>query len=88
MGSVRGRLDGEEWEIGRLMVAPDLRGHGLGRLLLDHIQEVAAPGATSYRLFTGKHSEANLRRYRRAGFSVREVGEGRSGPVALTKRRR
>ena len=88
VGSVRGRLDGHEWDIGRLMVAPDLRGRGLGRVLLDHIMAVAPPQATAYRLFTGKHSEANLRRYKRAGFSVREVLDGRSGPVVLWRPRR
>ena len=88
VGSVRARLDDREWDIGRLMVAPDLRGRGLGRALLDHIMAVAPPQATSYRLFTGKQSEANLRRYKRAGFSVREVLDGRSGPVVLWRPRR
>ena len=27
--------DGEVWHVGRLMVAPDLQGHGLGRSLLE-----------------------------------------------------
>ncbi|WP_121252291.1 tRNA (guanosine(37)-N1)-methyltransferase TrmD [Nocardioides ferulae] len=88
VGSVRGRLDGQTWEIGRLMVAPDLRGRGLGRLLLEHAQRTAPAEATAYRLFTGKHSVDNLRRYKKAGFSVRETLPGRSGPVVLTKRRR
>ncbi len=88
VGSVRGRLEGAEWEIGRLMVAPDLRGRGLGRVLLDHIMAVAPPDATAYVLLTGKFSEANLRRYRRAGFSVREVLGGRVGPVILWRPRR
>ncbi len=88
VGSVRGRLDGHEWDIGRLMVAPDLRGRGLGRALLDHIMAAAPPDATAYRLLTGKHSEANLRRYKRAGFSVREVLHGPSGPAVLWRPRR
>ncbi|RLV48828.1 tRNA (guanosine(37)-N1)-methyltransferase TrmD [Nocardioides mangrovicus] len=85
VGSVRGRLDGETWEIGRLMVAPDLRGVGLGRLLLEHAESLAPTQATTYRLFTGVASEANLRRYRRAGYRRRSVGTGRSGPVTLEK---
>lgn len=88
VGSVRGRLDGEEWDIGRLMVAPDLRGLGLGRALLEHIERVAVPEATTYRLFTGKNSAGNLRMYRTAGFRVQEVLDGASGPVVLVKPRR
>ncbi len=87
VGSVRGHLDGDEWDIGRLMVAPDLRGRGLGRALLDHIMSVAPPSAVSFRLFTGTHSEANLRRYKRAGFSVRKVLDGKAGPVLLWRPR-
>ncbi len=35
--------DGTVWHIGLLMVAPDLRGRGLGRFLLEHAER-AAPG--------------------------------------------
>ena len=53
-------------EIGRLAVAPDRQGEGLGSLLL---REVIArsPGEALW-LFTGEHSEGNLRLYRRLGF--------------------
>lgn len=93
VASVRGRLETSDerghpsWEIGRLMVAPDLRGRGFGRALLDLIQH-AAPGAvTSYRLLTGVHSLDNQRLYRSAGFRI--VGRGDpDGTVTLTKRRR
>ncbi len=88
VGSVRGRLDETAWEIGRIMVAPDLRGRGLGRALLEHGQAVAPPTATSYRLFAGKNSQANLRMYKKAGFRVREILDGPSGPALLTKPRR
>jgi tRNA (guanine37-N1)-methyltransferase len=90
VGSVRGRLDDDgAWSIGRLMVAPDLRGRGLGRVLLEHAEAVAHPDATAYRLVTGKDSEANLRRYRRAGYRVVEVlDDFPSGPAVLAKPRR
>ncbi len=88
VGSVRGRLEDATWEIGRLMVAPDLQGRGLGRVLLEHAERVAPPGAAAYRLVTGKGSEANLRRYKRAGYRVHEVLDGPSGPAVLTKQRR
>ena len=41
VGAVRGRSEGETWDVGRLMVAPDLQGRGLGRLLLDAIEQAA-----------------------------------------------
>ncbi|CUR59817.1 tRNA (guanine-N(1)-)-methyltransferase [metagenome] len=86
VGSVRGQLEGEVWEIGRLMVAPDLQGRGLGRVLLEHIQAVAPAEVTTYRLVTGAHSADNLRMYRKAGFSVRGPLPD-SVAVVMTKRR-
>src|SRR4051794_4453138 len=41
IGAVRARRDGTAWEIGRLMVAPDLAGQGLGRRLLAHAEAQA-----------------------------------------------
>jgi tRNA (guanine37-N1)-methyltransferase len=87
VGSVRGRLDGDQWDIGRIMVAPDLQGRGLGRTLLEHIQEVAAPQASSYRLFTGAGSARNIRLYQKAGFRLRPGQAPEPGVVVLTKRR-
>lgn len=91
VGSVRGRVVDDEptvWEIGRLMAAPDLRGRGLGRVLLEHIERAAPPTVQRFRLFTGLHSEANLRRYKRAGYRVVATHDGPSGPVVLEKPRR
>jgi len=88
VGAVRGRLDGEVWDIGRLMVAPDLQGRGLGRALLDHIQAVAPPAATSYSLFTGAASAENQRMYKKAGFRLRPDSPAPPGAVVLTKPRR
>jgi tRNA (guanine37-N1)-methyltransferase len=85
VGAVRCRLDGEVWDIGRLMVAPDLRGRGLGRWLLEHAERTAAPGATRVSLFTGAHSEANLRMYRRAGYRRDREQPDDTGVVRLGK---
>ena len=73
VGSVRGRLDllpdgDPEWLIGRLMVAPDLQGRGVGRWMLESIEAAAPPDARSIGLITGARSEDNLRMYHRAGF--------------------
>ncbi len=86
IASVRGRLEDTTWHIGRLMVAPDLQGKGLGRALLEHIQQVAPPGATTFRLITGESSRDNQRLYRKAGFRKLATSEV-PGAVAFTKRR-
>jgi tRNA (guanine37-N1)-methyltransferase len=86
IASVRGRLSAErEWEIGRLMVVPDLAGRGLGRWLLSRIERAAPPEATSYRLFTGEHSDRNLRMYRRAGYRSAPDVVDQPGVVTLVK---
>jgi tRNA (guanine37-N1)-methyltransferase len=69
VGSVRGRVVDGEYEIGRLMVAPDLQGLGLGRLLLRHILGTA-PAGTPFVLSTGSLSVDNQRMYRAAGFEI------------------
>ena len=63
-----GRLDGETWHIGRLMVAPDLRGRGLGRWLLAHVEAAAPPDADRLSVVTGAQSAANLRMCKKAGY--------------------
>jgi tRNA (guanine37-N1)-methyltransferase len=70
------------------MVAPDVQGQGLGRMLLELAEEAAPPEATTYVLFTGARSAANLRRYKKAGYRQRPDLEAPPGAVVLTKRRR
>ncbi|MDQ4115204.1 MAG: tRNA (guanosine(37)-N1)-methyltransferase TrmD [Actinomycetota bacterium] len=88
VGSVRARLEGDVWEIGRLMTAPGMQGRGLGRQLLDHIQAVAPATATTYSLFTGAKSERNQKIYKKAGFRLRRDLDAPPGAVILTKPRR
>ena len=89
VGAVRGRLEetpgGQAWDIGRIMVAPDLQGRGLGRALLAHIEAVADPAATTYLLFTGARSADNIRMYKKAGYRVRTDLEAPPLAVILTK---
>ena len=59
---------GDTWDIGRLMVAPDRRGEGLGGLLLRHAEERAPREAERLALFTGRRSDRNLAMYERAGY--------------------
>jgi ribosomal protein S18 acetylase RimI-like enzyme len=69
IGAVRGRTDGETCEIGRLAVAPDRQGSGVGTSLVRAIEE-RFPGVRRFELFTGYRSEANIRLYRRLGYRV------------------
>ncbi len=85
VGAVRGRREGTVWDIGRLMVAPDLQGRGLGRALLAHAEAVAPREAGSCSLHTGAASTRNLAMYRRAGFRMRPDLEAPPGAVVLTK---
>lgn len=72
IGSVRGRTvttgDSTAWEIGRLMVAPDIQGRGLGSRLLQHVLDRADPAASSYLLVTGANSRRTIKWYAKAGF--------------------
>ena len=70
VGAVRARLDGTDWDIGRIMVAADLQGRGLGRQLLEHAEQAAPEDARRVVLFTGTGSERNLRMYKKAGYRV------------------
>jgi ribosomal protein S18 acetylase RimI-like enzyme len=68
VGSVRAVRHGTDGQIGRLVVAPDRQGQGLGTRLL-RAAEAILPGATRYVLFTGHASDANLRLYTRLGYT-------------------
>jgi ribosomal protein S18 acetylase RimI-like enzyme len=61
--------DGTLAEIGRLAVVPDRQGQGLGSRLLEAVEARLPDGVREIRLFTGERSEANLRLYRRLGYS-------------------
>jgi tRNA (guanine37-N1)-methyltransferase len=89
VASVRGRVDPADsstWQIGRLMVAPDLQGRGLGRALLAFAEGQAPAGTAAYWLNTGATSERNLRTYRKAGYGVLPGGGTHPGTVDLVKR--
>jgi len=79
VGAVRTSLTGESWQIGRLMVAPDLVRQGLGRWLLEFAERRAPERATQCKLFTGAQSARNLRMYTQAGY-VESAGDETSRP--------
>lgn len=68
VGSVRAREFDGTCQIGRLIVAPELQGQGLGTRLLREI-EARFPSVARFELFTGSRSEANIRLYERLGYS-------------------
>ncbi|MCU1605710.1 MAG: family acetyltransferase [Modestobacter sp.] len=68
VGSVRARVADGVLRIGRLVVAPDQQGRGVGRALLEAVEEAAGPDAHTAELFTGHRSAGNLRLYRRLGY--------------------
>lgn len=76
IGSVRASQGGETCFIGRLIVAPEHQGRGIGTRLMREV-ELLFPSSRSFELFTGKRSEGNLRLYRSLGYeSVREERVG------------
>ena len=60
IGAVRARREGSTWDIGRLMVAPDLAGRGLGGWLLRLAESRAPADVESVMLFTGAQSTRNI----------------------------
>ncbi len=74
VGTVRGRIADGTGYIGRLSVAPDLQGRGIGSRLVAAIEaELAglaeqAGGVERFELFTGPRSEQNVRLYERLGY--------------------
>lgn len=70
VAAVRVRLlDAHTAQLGRLVVAPDRQGQGLGSALLAAAEQRLPSSVTSVRLFTGEHSAANLRLYARNGYA-------------------
>jgi len=90
VGACRGKLvgDGTVWDVGRVMVAPDLQGRGLGRHLLQLIEDAAPAAAVSFELWTGANSVDNIRMYKKAGYRLRGPAPGPPGAVVMTKTRR
>jgi ribosomal protein S18 acetylase RimI-like enzyme len=74
IGAGRAHRDGPVWRIGRLTVAPDAQGQGVGTRLLTELEQHAPAGIERFTLFTGHLSTANLSLYQRLGYreSARE----------------
>jgi GNAT superfamily N-acetyltransferase len=79
VGSGRARQEGDALHLGRIAVAPDLQGLGIGSRLIAALEGLAAEGTAHFALFTGAMSEPNLRLYRRLGYAESHRGPGRPG---------
>lgn len=89
VGAVRARRDGELLLVGRLAIAPDQQGRGIGTTLLAAVEERGrADGATQAELFTGSLSEANLRLYEREGYAQTQRVPGGDGIEQVFLRKR
>ena len=62
-----------EMKLEQLYLLPELRGQGLGKLMLSHVEEQArARGRSTLLLQTNKRNDIAIAFYRKAGFTVRE----------------
>lgn len=84
VGGIRVKLNVTTWEIGRLMVAPDYAGAGIGRWLLRHAEQLAPTDSAQISLTTGSRSTRNLQMYHRAGY-LPDLDQPDPGAVRLTK---
>ncbi|MEW2391601.1 bifunctional NAD(P)H-dependent oxidoreductase/GNAT family N-acetyltransferase [Streptomyces venezuelae] len=82
LGMIRTIRRGGTLHIGRLAVAPDLRGRGLGRWLL-HTAETRHQGCDHLLLTTGTGSARNLAFYQKQGYAP--LPAANSGEVSLRK---
>jgi len=65
--------DPGEMKLEQLYLLPELHGRGLGRLMLDHVeQQASARGRSTLMLQTNKRNDIAIAFYRKAGFIVRE----------------
>jgi GNAT superfamily N-acetyltransferase len=69
-GALR-RRDEATIEVKRMYVAPEMRGRGIARKILDHLEGAARTmGAERLVLETGIHQEEAIGLYRKAGFNT------------------
>lgn len=77
VGAIRSREADGLLLIGRIAIAPDMQGSGIGRALLETAESHS--GAEEAELFTGSLSEANIRLYESCGYVETErvdTGDG------------
>lgn len=79
----RACLQGRVLHIGRLTVAPDMQGRGLGTAMLAGLEQLAGDEVDRFTLFTGQLSTANIRLYERLGYREARREELKPGIVLV-----
>jgi ribosomal protein S18 acetylase RimI-like enzyme len=69
VGAVRGVCQDDECHVGRLVVAPDMQGRGIGAALLRAVEQHGSKGVRRFVLHTGDRSQANINLYRKVGYT-------------------
>lgn len=70
VGALRAVISGEALLVGRIAVAPDQQGTGLGTSLLEAVEQRGAEsGCVRAELFTGSLSAQNIALYERLGYA-------------------
>ena len=87
-GSVRAFIKEGTCYIGRLIVHPDFQNRGMGKELMQRIEEIFKE-AQRFELFTGHRSEKNLHLYRKLGYEISKTvrANDRLNMVYLEKRK-
>lgn len=68
IGSIRVGIEGSKATIGRLAVAPDQQGRGIGTQLLFAVLGYLPENTTEVWVFTGQNSKHNISLYNKAGY--------------------
>lgn len=68
VGAIRGRIDGHTFHVGRLAVAPDVQGRGIGTQLLAELELMTALDVARFELAIGTLSLPHLRIFERSGY--------------------
>jgi len=68
VGSVRVEFEGKRATLGRLAVAPDLQGQGIGSQLLMEVLHYLPEETTEVWVFTAEDSRANINLYEKQGY--------------------
>lgn len=85
VGAIRARESDGLLLIGRIAIAPDMQGEGIGRMLLEAMEQSSS--ADEAELFTGSLSEANVRLYESCGYRIAERVDQGDGTQQLFMRK-